>query len=984
MATDPRIGTTIKHYEVTAKLGAGGMGDVYRAHDTKLGRDVALKILPPHLAERPGWRTRFEREARAIAALRHPNIVTIYSVEEADGVLFLTMECIEGTTLGSLIPKNGLPLDRFFALAIPLADALVEAHGKSITHRDLKPANVMVDTDGRVKILDFGLAKLLEPDAPTHDPEDARTAPAEAPTTEDGRILGTLVYMSPEQAEGKPVDHRSDLFSLGVLYYEMATGRRPFAGDTTASTIAAILRDEPPSVAEVRADVPRHLARIINRCLDKDPARRFQSTADLRVELENLRTESDADRPAVGTGSRASAAAARRVTRAERKLPLAPIIASVVALLIAGFFGARELGWIRDMSLVSAGVLDKQDRILIADFDNTTDDPLLGDALREALLVDLSQSPVVKIVPNGTIVSTLALMGKPADTRLDGNTAREVALRDGIKAVVVGQISPVTEGYVLTARLLHADTGNELAAERAVARTSGDLIDAIDELSRKLRERIGESLRSVRAGKPLEHVTTHSLVALQKYSQAIRINETTGDLDRALALLEEAVHADSTFAMAHRKIGILLGNNFDFGPRHREALTKAYELRDRLTDRERYLAIAAYHAHIEPDEERETNAYRQMLDLDPSDPWALNNLANILRNNGQLEQAADMYQRAVDAGPSTLSISNLAATYVALGRFDESESTAVLLTRTFPDAKRDLYLTHATRVWAQYDFDAADSLTRAFAREAVSASDRELALGSRSTVALVRGQRDLALEIERELVSSFADDPLDFIYSAMVLARIRLFLEGDADAARRELDRILERHPLADIDPAYRPHLDLARAYAMTGDAERATALVAQHDAVVSAGQQSQDDSRPTVLGWIALAEDRALDAVAHFRDARTGSPLRPRDSWMVANAYDQADMPDSALAGYERYLYTPALYRFSWDRFFLAPTLRRMGELYQARGESQKALAMYEQLLDQWKDADPDLHARLRPVEARVQALRNLDAGESQSLARP
>src|SRR5262245_34225654 len=277
-------GTRIGAYEIVRQIGAGGMGEVYRAHDPKLKRDVALKILPEHTAADLERRARFEREAQSIAALNHPNIVTIHSVEDADGVLFLTMELVEGQPLDHLIAKGGMPLPRVLALAIPLADAVSTAHQKGITHRDLKPANVMVTGDGRVKVLDFGLAKLVE----TEPADVLASGLVTAVSSGEGRIVGTVAYMSPEQAEGKRIDARSDIFSLGVLRYELATGERPVTGEPPASTISSILRDTPRSIADLNRGMPRDLALIVRRCLAKDPEQRTQTAKDLRNQLADL------------------------------------------------------------------------------------------------------------------------------------------------------------------------------------------------------------------------------------------------------------------------------------------------------------------------------------------------------------------------------------------------------------------------------------------------------------------------------------------------------------------------------------------------------------------------------------------------------------------------------------------------------------------------------------------------------------------------
>ena len=281
------VPATLGHYRIVRPIGAGGMGEVFLADDTKLGRRVALKVLPHALAGDPERRNRFEREARAVAALNHPNIITIYSVEEQDGVIFLTMELVEGKTLAEVIPRQGMPFDQLLRLAIPLTDAVGAAHQRGIVHRDLKPANVMIGDQGRVKVLDFGLAKLRE-----ESPNDGLTATMTTePLTGEGRILGTVAYMSPEQAQGTSVDSRSDVFSLGILLYEMATGERPFKGDTNVSIMSAILKDTPTSATDLRQDLPRDFVRVLKRCLAKDPDDRYQTAKDVRNDLRSVKEE---------------------------------------------------------------------------------------------------------------------------------------------------------------------------------------------------------------------------------------------------------------------------------------------------------------------------------------------------------------------------------------------------------------------------------------------------------------------------------------------------------------------------------------------------------------------------------------------------------------------------------------------------------------------------------------------------------------------
>ena len=347
------IGKTLSHYKVLEKLGRGGMGEVYVAEDTKLGRKVALKTLPSHLADSDELRQRFEREAKAVAALNHPNIVTIHSVEEAEGVHFMTMELVGGKTLSELIPPRGLALNKFLDIAIPLADAVATAHDQGITHRDLKPDNIMVTDEGRAKILDFGLAKLKHEVLPSSS--DSSNLPTEH-MTQEGRIMGTVAYMSPEQAEGKSVDHRSDIFSLGTVLYVMGTGQKPFQGDTPASTLSSIIKDTATPVTELKPDTPRDLAKIIKRCLAKDPIRRYQNTIDLRNDLEELKQDVDS--------GEISGAIPVVKTPARRRFGVTKIAGGALLLAIGAHFGISSAGICRPGSaLIGFDYADPRDSV---------------------------------------------------------------------------------------------------------------------------------------------------------------------------------------------------------------------------------------------------------------------------------------------------------------------------------------------------------------------------------------------------------------------------------------------------------------------------------------------------------------------------------------------------------------------------------------------------------------------------------------------
>jgi serine/threonine protein kinase/tetratricopeptide (TPR) repeat protein len=477
------IGKELSHFKITAELGSGAMGVVYRAEDTTLGREVALKVLPEEMAADPERLERFKREAQAIAALNHPNIVTIYSVEEADGVNLLTMELVEGRSLDQILPTGGFELDRLFPLAIQIADALAAAHDKGIVHRDLKPANVMVTGDGRVKVLDFGLAKLAEQEEAAEETQLM---------TQAGMVLGTVPYMSPEGVQGQLVDHRSDIFSLGILLYEMATGSRPFQGDNPASVISAVLKDQPPLVTEVKADLPNHLGGIIKRCLEKDRDRRYQSTKDVRNELETLHDEikvaqstvrqplpsEQSARPAPGAGADRGPVL--------KKLGLA--IGAAAILGIAGFWVLRSLSEERPAPTSTA-----PPPIAVVGFENLSDpddSKQLGRMLMSLITTDLAESGGLEVVSSAKVLASLKT-ATGGSARFDTALAAEAAKLAGAEVMLAGQLMSDGERLLLTAELVNVATGNTLGSIRQDAAGRSELFGLAGAIAGEVRDQLG-------------------------------------------------------------------------------------------------------------------------------------------------------------------------------------------------------------------------------------------------------------------------------------------------------------------------------------------------------------------------------------------------------------------------------------------------------------------------------------------------------------
>jgi serine/threonine protein kinase/tetratricopeptide (TPR) repeat protein len=582
------IGTTLSHYEITAKLGEGGMGEVWRATDTSLNREVAVKVLPEEMAADPDRLERFKREAQAIAALNHPNIVTIYSVEEADGVNLLTMELIEGKSLDHLLPAGGLELDRLFPLAIQISDALAAAHEKGIVHRDLKPANVMVTGDGRVKVLDFGLAKLAEQDEAVG--EDTQLM------TQAGMVLGTVPYMSPEQVQAKPVDHRSDIFSLGILLYEMATGERPFRGDHPASVISAVLKDQPPLVTEVKADLPNHLGRIVRRCLEKDPALRYQSAKNLHHELETLHDEVKSGRSTVRQAL-PSEQSARPAPRAGadrgpvlKKLGLA--IGAAAILAIAGFWALRSPSGERPAPTSSAAASHP---IAVIGFENLSDpddSQQLGRMLTSLITTDLAESGGLEVASSAKVLASLKT-ATGGSGRFDTALAAEAAKLAGAEVMLAGQLMSDDERLLLTAELVNVATGNTLGSIRQDAADRSELFELAGAIAGEVREQLGVAGGGSGEAIDLARALTDSAEAYRLY--------TTGEQALHERRFEDAVHdfglavkEDPSFALARYKQSLAAwwgGGDLD----RREILEDGLPAIERLPDRWQKLYRAYLH-----------------------------------------------------------------------------------------------------------------------------------------------------------------------------------------------------------------------------------------------------------------------------------------------------------------------------------------------------------------------------------------------------
>ena len=994
------IGRRLSHYEIAEEISRGGMGVVYRAIDLRLNREIALKILPEEVTKDAGRKRRFIHEAQAASALEHPHIAVIHDVDEVDGVTFIAMELIRGHKLSDVASRQLTPI-RVIELMTEVAAGLARAHEKHLVHRDMKPANVMVTDEGHAKIIDFGIAKLIEP-------ADGMTETVSAPGTAAGVVIGTASYMSPEQTRGAPVDHRSDIFSLGVTLHELLAGQRPFEGRSSADTASAILHQPAPRLPALGLAMPHdagiELQRVIDKCLAKDPADRYQGMKDLIVDLRALRRKLD-------TGTQTTVAPVTAMRSPGRWVAVAAVASVLIA---AGILISRRYVTPPDLSNPAAGT---RPSVAVLYFDNTTGDEQL-DWLRtgipEMVVTDLSQSADLEVVSTDRLYEILSDLRRADDRVLSQDVVRAVAERTGVTNVVVGSYLKAGSAIRINMRLQEAATGRIIASERVEGPDESSLFRMVDDLTQRIRARF-QSLRadvaSTLLAKPgegtvpldrgISEVSTTSIEAFRYYAEGVDKHERGRSSD-AIVLLEKAVAVDPKFAMAYAKLAVAHSNMGHVAER-RKYLEVTWKLVDRLPRRERYYVEGLYHTTVTggPDGMHQAiEAYSKCLELDPNYQACRVNLGVRLLNAERYDEARRHYEELVRRGSSNpFSFDNLSNVQITFGDLAAAQRTMELFLARYPESA----LGHIGLGEVHLAAGRLDEALGAFARAAVFDPTAGRAGNGRVVAETLRENWLAAEEAARGLLGS--SDTGQQFNGAMLLGRLALF-HGKSREAITWLERAIDVDKIATAR-AGGLRLEVARVLVARGEpsaaltriragerqggpevepANRTTpawllAINQQRSAADRAVAQMEarpDPVAPTrwtrnvkyARGLVALASGDTAAAIPALEAAQ--ATLNPRGGvpfggihvaiWsQLGEAYLAAGRHEDAIRQFEKI--AAAGHERIANPIEFVRSFYRLGTLYEQRGDSVKAREMYRRFVGYWKDGDLD---RERIAEAQ------------------